>query len=64
VTAPSRPSLDRYRELLAEDGIELAEEDLVRLRDELAGWADFLVDCYAAEAARRQDGTGATEGGC
>lgn len=41
-----RPSLDRYREILAEEGVDLPEEELLALRERIEQLAEVIVDLY------------------
>lgn len=47
-----RPSLERYREVLREQGIELPDDELHKLRDELGRFAAFIVDLYLEKQAK------------
>lgn len=49
-----RPTLDEYREVLREQGIELPEAELRHLRDELGRFAKLIVDLY--EEQQRENG--------
>ena len=48
-----RPSLDRYREVLREQGIELPEDELRALREETRALARFIAELYLEEEAGR-----------
>jgi hypothetical protein len=48
-----RPSLDRCRQVLREQGVELPDEELRALREETRGLARFIVELYQEEQGRR-----------
>lgn len=50
-----RPTLDHYREVLREQGIELPDDELRALRDHLRGFARLIVDLYKEQQAKGQD---------
>ena len=50
-----RPSLERYREVLRERGIELPDDELRQLRDELGRFAALIVDLYLEQQAKTTD---------
>lgn len=53
-----RPSLDRYREILDEEGIDLPEEELLALREQVELLAEVIVDLYLERRRRtREEGT-------
>lgn len=50
-----RPSLDRYREILTEEGIDLPEEELLALRDQVELLAEVIVDLYLERRRRTRE---------
>jgi hypothetical protein len=48
-----RPTLEHYRRVLREQGIELSEDELRALRDQVGRFAHFIVELY--EEQRRTE---------
>ena len=55
-----RPTLDHYREVLREQGIELPDDELRALRDHLRGFARLIVDLYKEQLAKGRTTTDRT----
>jgi hypothetical protein len=50
-----RPSLDRYREILDEEGIDLPQEELRALREQVELLAEVIVDLYVERQRRPRE---------
>lgn len=50
-----RPTLEQYREVLREQGIELADDELRARQDHLRGFSRLIVDLYRKELASRDE---------
>lgn len=50
-----RPSLDRYREILTEEGIDLPEEELLALREQVELLAEVIVDLHLERRRRTRE---------
>lgn len=50
-----RPTLEHYREVLREQGIDLPDDELRALRDHLHGFALLIVDLYKEQQAKGQN---------
>jgi hypothetical protein len=51
--AMERPSLERYREILAEEGVDVPEEELRALHEQIGLLAEVIVDLYLDLGAGR-----------
>ena len=48
-----RPSLERYREILDEEGVDFPDEELRALREQIGLVAEVIVDLYLDRGAGR-----------